>query len=250
MTALVTGGTKGLGHDIAEELARFGVAVHICSRHQSDIEKCLQEWRSKGLKVTGSVCDVFHREQREKLMESVSTTFNGKLNILVNNAGAIIVKGAVDFTAEDISTVMGTNFEAAYHLCQLAYPLLKASGYGSIINISSIAGTVSSPNCTIYGASKGALNQITRNLACEWGKDNIRANAIAPGPIKTELLSTALADPVLGERVGKSIGLIPLQRFGYPHEVSSLVAFLCFPTSMYITGQLIHVDGGLIINEF
>lgn len=123
-----------------------------------------------GFKVTGSVCDLLHREQRENLIETVSSVFHGKLNILVNNAGMAIHKEAVDFTADDISTIMVTNFESGYNLCQLAYPLLKASGNGSIVFNSSILSAVAISLSAIYSASKGAINQVTRNLACEWAK--------------------------------------------------------------------------------
>ncbi|KAF2282381.1 hypothetical protein GH714_043905 [Hevea brasiliensis] len=156
MTAVVTGGTRGIGHAIVEELAGFEVAVHTCSRNQKELDQCLQEWKNKGFKVTGSVCDVSHRDQREKLMRTVSSIFNGKLNILVNNAGTTIAKDAVEQSPEDISFLMGTNFESSYHLCQLSHPLLKASGNGSIVNISSIASIVAVPQSAIYAASKGA----------------------------------------------------------------------------------------------
>ncbi|KAF7825629.1 tropinone reductase-like protein [Senna tora] len=190
MTALVTGGTKGIGHAIVEELAEFGAVVHICSRNQADIDKCLKEWESKGFSVTGSVCDVKLRDQRENLMETVASIFHGKLNILINNAATNIIKKTTDYSAEDISTVMGTNFESTYHLSQLAYPLLKASGYGNIVNISSIAAANVLPLIAVYAASKGAMNQVTKNLAFEWAKDNIRVNAVAPGFVMTPLLES------------------------------------------------------------
>ncbi|CAJ1800732.1 unnamed protein product [Sphenostylis stenocarpa] len=190
MTALVTGGTRGIGYAIAEELAEFGASVHICARKQEDVDKCLEEWKRKGFRITGSVCDVLSRDQRQNLMKNVASIFNGKLNILINNVGTSIPKNLIDYTAEDVSTIMGTNFESCYHLCQLAYPLLKASGYGSIVFISSIAGLKAFPLSSIYASSKGAMNQFTKNVALEWAKDNIRANAVAPGPIKTVLLDS------------------------------------------------------------
>ncbi|CAI0427265.1 unnamed protein product [Linum tenue] len=158
MTALVTGGTRGIGQAIVEELAGDGAAVHTCSRTQADLDRCLQQWHTKGYRVTGSVCDVLHPDQRLSLMESVSSLFDGKLNILVNNSGALLHKKAPEVTCEEFSTIMGTNFDATYHLCQLSYPLLKASTLGSIVNISSISGIVSLPYTSVYGASKGTLN--------------------------------------------------------------------------------------------
>ncbi|KAF5188989.1 Tropinone reductase-like protein [Thalictrum thalictroides] len=100
-TALVTGGTRGIGHAIVEEVARFGSTVYTCSRKQDELDECLKQWKSKGFQVVGSVCDVSSRLDREKLMETVAVHFNGKINILVNNAGICIMKEATEFTAED-----------------------------------------------------------------------------------------------------------------------------------------------------
>lgn len=244
MTALVTGGTRGIGYAIVEELAEFGAAVHVCARNQEDINKCLEEWKSKGFNVTGSVCDILFHEQRKRLMETVSSIFQGKLNILVNNAAKPLSKKIIDNTDEDINTTIGTNFVSGYHLCQLAYPLLKQSGYGSIVFTSSIAGLQAIPILSVYGATKGAVNQFTKNLALEWAKDNIRANAVAPGPVKTSLLQSIRNDDEGVEAVDGVVSKTPMGRMGEPKEISSLVAFLCLPAASYITGQVIAIDGG------
>ncbi|XP_052175040.1 tropinone reductase homolog isoform X3 [Diospyros lotus] len=242
MTALVTGGTRGIGHAIVEELAGRGAAVHLCSRNQAELEECLRKWRGEGLSVTGSVCDVVSRTQREKLMEEVSDVFAGKLNILVNNAGTVFMKDATDVTAEDYALQMGTNFEASYHLSQLAHPLLKASGNGSVVFNSSIGGLVAMPKSSVYAASKGAMNQLTRNLACEWAKDNIRVNCVAPGFITTTIVDPAVQAPFISR--------VPAGRPGRATEISPVVAFLCFPAASYITGQVIAIDGGFTANGF
>ncbi|KAK7339698.1 hypothetical protein VNO77_20379 [Canavalia gladiata] len=247
MNALVTGGTRGIGHAIAEELAEFGAAVHICARSQEDVNKCLQEWNSRGFRMTGSACDVLSRDQRENLMKDIASIFHGKLNILINNAGTITPKNIIDYTEEDVTTMMGTNFESSYHLCQLAHPLLKASGYGSIVFLSSIAGLKVLPFCSIYGASKGAMNQFTKNVALEWAKDNIRANAVAPGPVMTLLLENYMKSNGEADKAINDIGSrTPVGRIGEPREISSLVAFLCLPAASFITGQIITADGGFI----
>ncbi|KAK2989864.1 hypothetical protein RJ640_024418, partial [Escallonia rubra] len=187
MTALVTGGTRGIGYATVEELAGFGAAIHTCSRNQKELDERLQEWEGKGYKVSGSVCDLTSREQRVELMKTVSSAFHGKLDLLINNAATTLIKSATQHTLEDYSSIMGTNFESPYHLCQLAHPLLKASGRSSIVFISSVAGSMALPALSLYAASKGAINQLTKNLACEWAKDNIRINTVSPWVVKTTM---------------------------------------------------------------
>nr|XP_004249378.1 tropinone reductase 1 isoform X2 [Solanum lycopersicum] len=248
-TALVTGGSKGIGYAIVEELANFGARVYTCSRNENELQKCLDIWRKKGLKVEGSVCDLLSHTEREKLMKNIEDVFDGKLNILVNNAGVVIYKEAKDFTKEDYNIIMGTNFEAGYHLSQIAYPLLKSSQNGNIIFVSSIAGFSALPSLSLYSASKGAINQMTKNLACEWAKDNIRVNSVAPAVILTPLIETAIKkNPQQKEEIDSFVVKTPLGRAGKPEEVSAVVAFLCFPAASYITGQIIWADGGFTAN--
>ncbi|KAI7736103.1 hypothetical protein M8C21_004232 [Ambrosia artemisiifolia] len=162
MTALVTGGTRGIGYAIVEELAGFGAAVHTCSRNQQEIDQRLEEWKDKGYEVTASVCDISSKEEREELINKVSSVFGGRLNILINNAASVIMKDATQYTLEDCASIMSTNVESPYHLTQLAYPLLKASGNASIVFISSVAGVTGLPSISIYAASKGQLSYSVR----------------------------------------------------------------------------------------
>ncbi|KAK1280551.1 hypothetical protein QJS04_geneDACA014301 [Acorus gramineus] len=247
MNALVTGGSRGIGHAIVEELVGFGASVHTCARNETNLNESLRRWRDLGLPVTGSTCDVSSRAERERLMERVQEVFDGKLDILVNNVGTGKMKPAEEFTAEEYSQIMTTNFESAYHLSQLSHPLMKKnSGGGNIVFISSIAGAVAGPSMSIYAATKGAMNQVTKNLACEWAKANIRVNCVAPG-----FIDTLLAKPFLDDEGNKWItGRVPLRRVGQTEEISSVVAFLCLPAASYITGQTIFVDGGTTVNGF
>ncbi|MED6120944.1 hypothetical protein PIB30_025571 [Stylosanthes scabra] len=247
MTALVTGGTRGIGHAIVEELVGFGARVHTCARNEAKLNKCLIQWNDSGFDVTGSVCDVSVPHQREQLMESACSQFQGKLNILVNNVGTNIRKPMTELTTAELSTLIDTNLGSTFHICQLAYPLLKASGLASVVFISSVSGFVSLKSMSVQGATKGAINQLTRNLACEWAKDNIRSNAVAPWYIKTSMVEQVLSNK---EYVEEVYSRTPLGRLGDPAEVSSVVAFLCLPASSYITGQIICVDGGMTVNGF
>ncbi|KAM0940278.1 putative oxidoreductase [Dioscorea sansibarensis] len=239
-TALVTGGTKGIGHAIVEELAKFGAFVYTCSRNEAELAECLKQWEGKKFKVTGSQCDVSSRIEREKLIENVSTVFQGKLDILINNVGAVLTKPTVECTAEDYSFMMTTNFESALHLSQLAHPLLKLSSSGSIVFISTMGTLRVYEGSAIYAASK-AMNQLTKHLACEWAKDNIRVNCVGPSVIKTPLIENlGLGNAFLATEKCR----VPLGRLGEPEEVASVVAFLCLPAASYVNGQIIYVDGG------
>ncbi|XWS74083.1 hypothetical protein CRYUN_Cryun02cG0185100 [Craigia yunnanensis] len=247
MTALVTGGTKGIGHAIVEELAGLGASVHTCSRTETELNKCLLEWKAKGFQVTGSVCDVSSQAQREKLLNTVSSEFNGKLNILINNVGTTVAKLVSEYTVKEVSFLMSTNFESTYNVSILAHPLLKASGVGSVVFLSSTAGVIPVRISSIYGAAKGAMNQLAKHLACEWAGDNIRVNTVAPSVIRTRL-----TEPIFHDEQGMEaiITRTPMGRIGEPKEVSSVVAFLCLPAASYITGQIIYVDGGMTLNGF
>ncbi|EFH55468.1 hypothetical protein ARALYDRAFT_481846 [Arabidopsis lyrata subsp. lyrata] len=247
MTALVTGAASGIGYAIVEESAGFGARIHVCDISETLLNQSLSEWEKKGFQVSGSVCDVTSRPDREKLMQTVSSLFDGKLNILVNNVGVLRGKPTTEYVADDFSFHISTNLEAAFHFSQLSHPLLKASGFGSIVFMSSVTGIVSVECGSIYGLTKGALNQLTRNLACEWAKDGIRANAVAPNVVKTPLSQSYLEDVGFKEAL---LSRTPLGRVGEPNEVASLVVFLCLPAASYITGQTICIDGGLTVNGF
>ncbi|KAK4338687.1 hypothetical protein RND71_043174 [Anisodus tanguticus] len=207
----------------------------------------MQNWADRGIEVKGSICDVTCREQRVQLLDKVSNAFDGKLNILINNVGTNIWKHSIDYTAEDYAHMMATNLESSFHMCQLAHPLLKSSGAGSIVSTASVAGLVHVSGTSVYGVTKAGIIQLTRNLACEWGKYGIRVNAVAPWYTKTPLVKHVLKDKGFSDEL---ISRTPLGRPGEVEEVSSVIAYLCLPGASYVTGQVIAVDGGFTVYGF
>ncbi|XP_040375785.1 noroxomaritidine/norcraugsodine reductase-like [Oryza brachyantha] len=266
-TALVTGGTKGIGRAVVEELAGFGVRVHTCSRDDAGLQECLRQWNSGGAAgegvvlaapVTASVCDVSVRGDREALVAAARDALGGRLDVLVNNVGQVLVGPAAETAPEDYARVMATNLESCFHLAQLAHPLLREAaeaggggGSSSVVNISSSAAFHAAPHLAVYSATKGGLNQLTRSLAAEWARDGIRVNAVAPGGTRSDICSSSglTLDEETVRRLADAGGMdrVPMRRLGEPEEIAAAVAFLCMPAASYITGQVICVDGGRTI---
>lgn len=243
--ALVTGGTKGIGEAVVREFLALGAQVLLAARNAADVHAAVEYYRRDGADVSGVAADISTAEGRNTVLDAVQSW--GTLDILVNNVGTNIRKKTVDYSDLDYDTIMNTNLRSTFELARLCYPFLKQSEQGNIVNISSVAGAAHVRTGAIYGMSKAALLQLTRNLAVEWASDNIRVNAVAPWYIHTPL-----AEPVLKNEAYKTAVLerTPMNTIGKPEDVAAAVAFFCLPAAAYITGQCLCVDGGFSINAF
>ncbi len=245
--ALITGGTRGIGKAIVNEFLQLGAEVFFVARTAADVNAVTTAWKKENFNVHGICADLDDGEAAyQKIIDTIKE-HAGALDILVNNAGTNFRKATADYKLNEYEKILRINLTSVFQLCQLAYPLLKNSTQGNIINIASISGLIDDASGTPYGVSKAGVIQMTKHLAVEWARDNIRVNAIAPWYIETDIVKKYLSNP---DELNKIISRTPLRRVGQPEEVASLAAFLCMAKASYITGQCIAVDGGYLVNGF
>lgn len=243
-TALITGGSKGIGLAIVNEFLSLGAEVFFVARTQNDVLKIINKNKEKNLH--GIIADVSTEEGRDKVYHIIKTRAK-RLDFLVNNVGTNIRKKSVEYTSDEYDKIMNTNLKAAFELTKNLYPYLKKSKDGSVVNIASVSGLASTSSGVVYGMTKAAMIQMTRYLAVEWAEDKIRVNAIAPWYIKTPLVKEVMNDK---KRWAKIIEGTPMKRAGNPEEIAGLAAFLCMKKASFITGQCIAADGGLMAGAF
>jgi len=244
--AVITGGTKGIGLAVANEILDLGGDVFIVARDQNLIDERIGGWKQQGFKAFGVAADVSTKDGRSDLFKAIAEIWDS-FELLINNVGTNIRKKAVEFSLEEYEYIMATNMTSNFEMSRLSYPFLKATKDAAIVNLLSVAGFTHLRTGPPYGMSKAALHQLTKNLAVEWAKDGIRVNAVAPWYTKTPLVEKLLQDKDYYKDI---LDHTPMGRIAEAEEVSSLVAYLCMPAASYITGQSIAVDGGFLIQGF
>jgi NAD(P)-dependent dehydrogenase (short-subunit alcohol dehydrogenase family) len=242
--AVVTGGSRGLGEEMAEGLAEAGAALTICARREQWLTPTLERLAGRGFRVEGLVADVSKSSDVQAVVDKTMAVY-GRLDILVNNAGITWGARPEEMALDKWQKVIDVNLTGAFLVAQAAGREMLKREYGRIINVSSIAGlhaAVHGPHYAAYAASKAGLIGLTRELAASWGRQNIRVNAIAPG-----FFHSRLADPVLPLAEPAIQATCPIPRIGAEGELKGVCVFLASDASNYITGQTLVVDGGRTI---
>lgn len=240
--ALVTGGSRGIGREIAMRMAQAGAKVVVCSRKMENVQTVADEIEAGGGEALAFQAHVGRPGDVTALVEQTVETF-GKVDVVFNNAATNPHFGPL-LTADEgqWDKILDINAKGVFRVCKAVVPYMEAQGGGKIINLASVAGLRPSPGLAVYGISKAAVIMLTKVLAVELGHANIQVNAIAPGVIKTRFSQLLWQTPRIAEPLLKSL---PLGRFGEPEDVAGLALFLAGPLSDYITGSVFLVDGGM-----
>ncbi|MFY9909306.1 MAG: SDR family oxidoreductase [Candidatus Sulfotelmatobacter sp.] len=239
--AIVSGGSMGLGRQMAEGLAEMGTNLVLCARKKARCEQTAEELRAQGVQALALECDV---RDPDAIRGVVNTTLDkfGRIDILINSAGVSWAAPVEDMTLEQWDKVLSTNLTGTFLFCQAAGKAMLAQRSGKIINIASVAGLGGSSaelQAIGYHASKGGVIAFTKDLACKWAAHNIRVNAIAPGWFPTHM-----SERVIEHRKESLLTKIPMNRFGADHDLKGAAVFLASPASAYVTGHVLVVDGG------
>ena len=240
--AIVTGGTRGIGRAIALKLADHGANIVINYRNSDkEAEELKAILEEKGVKVLAVKCDISNFEDSKNIMDKCKEVF-GKIDILVNNAGITKDTLIMRMKEEDFDNVIDVNLKGTFNCAKHASAIMLKQRFGKIINMTSVVGIAGNAGQVNYAASKSGVIGLTKSLAKELGSRGITVNAVAPGFINTDM--TASLSEKVKEEASKNI---PLKRLGDPEDVANLVGFLASDAANYITGQVINVDGGMVM---
>jgi len=241
--AIITGSARGIGKAIALRFAREGAVVVVNDVDFERAKEVVHQIKSQEGQALAVRADVSNQKEVEKMINSVYSKF-GRIDILVNNAG-IIKRGTIeDHSYEDWDKVIAVNLRGTYNCSKTVVSIMKKQGYGKIVNVSSVAGKVGDiASAPSYGPSKGAINTLTKSLARELAGYGICVNAVAPHAIETEMSSEWSE-----EKRREIISQIPLKRLGRPEEVAAAVLFLASDEANFITGEILDVNGGYLMD--
>ena len=237
--AIVTGGTRGIGYEIVKKFLEAGAKVALFGSRKETVDKALGQIKEEmpQAEVIGLYPALGEYQEVEKAIQEVQSAF-GHIDILVNNAGISAREPIYEYSPEEFDKIMTLNVNAVFHCIRATVPFMKAQGSGSIINMSSMVSIYGQPAGCGYPASKFAVNGLTKSLARELGKDQIRVNAVAPGVTRTDMV--AALPPEMVQRISSTI---PLGRVGEPEEVANAALFLASDLASYVTGTILSVDG-------
>jgi gluconate 5-dehydrogenase len=241
-TAIVVGGAGGIGHALALGVAEAGADVIVASRKLENLEPVAKEIQARGRKALAVPVEVTDEKSVAAMVDSVLKEFP-RIDILVNAHGLAIRKPADSFPVEEWQRVMDINTRGTFLCCQAVGRVMVKQRSGKIINLSSVRGRYGLPaGYAAYCSSKGAVDTLTRTLACEWAKHNVLVNALAPTFVETALTRTALADPEFAKTVKARI---PLGRWAMPEDIVGATVFFASKASDFVTGQVLYIDGGV-----
>lgn len=238
--AIVTGASRNIGRAIALSLAAQGHAVACFGRDRAALEETAEMVRQIGSQASVFVGDARSNASMEALAKHTAET-HGRIDVIVNNAGAVRKAKPSEMTAEQFTDDLQINLISQFALARAAYPTLRASGRGVIINIGSIAGTMAFPHAVSYCAAKAGIDGLTRSLAYEWARDNIRVLCVAPGYVESDMSKDVLNDATTRDWI---IQRIPQRRVAKPEEIGAFVAFMASDQASFATGETYYVDGG------